>query len=530
MHLAVEQMTRMITAGEGQARPSIGSYLLPRLRDILFIALFLGVVGLGPRLLNVDGDLGRHLTIGAYILENRVIPTTDIFSHTLAGAPLTPHEWLAEILFALAYRLGGLNGVVLLCALLLSFTFTLSFRQSYARGKLVLVALVWTILAAAAASLHWLARPHLFTLLIIPLWTGELERIRQGNAQHWWLLPLLMFLWANLHGAFIAGFVIWGMYLGGETWDRWSGRPVAAETGDPSLESPPAANRILPALLLAGATSFLATFFNPSGWHLWATSLGYIRNRYLVSHTAEYLPPNFHDPSTWPFLLMLLISLLLLGRKRGNLPAVSVLLLAGWTMMGLYSVRNVPIYALVAAPILAETTAEQIRGARLLAPFERLNQRLEAVEATLRGFLWPVLVVALVVLALFRGVSLDFGGTGNRFDPAVFPVGAVDWLGANPPPGEVFNYFPWGGYLLYRLWPEQRVFIDGQTDFYGESLTRQYEQVITLGDGWLQVLEQYQVRWVLMPPESDLVQALSVDPGWKMVYQDTTAAVLVHEP
>jgi hypothetical protein len=109
-------MTHMLAAGQGRSHPSIVSYLLPRLRDILFIALFLGVVGLGPRLLNVDGDLGRHLTIGAYILENRVIPTRDIFSHTLAGAPLTPHEWLAEVFYALAYRLAGLNGVVLLCA------------------------------------------------------------------------------------------------------------------------------------------------------------------------------------------------------------------------------------------------------------------------------------------------------------------------------------------------------------------------------------------------------------------------------
>jgi hypothetical protein len=341
---------------------------------------------------------------------------------------------------------------------------------------------------------------------------------------------LLMLLWANLHGAFIAGFVIWSMYLAGEAWDRWLGRSAPAEKEGTSSVPQPAPDRFLPALMLAGATSFLATLFNPSGWHLWATSLGFVRNRYLVSHTAEYLPPNFHDPSTWPFLLMLLISLLLLGRKRGKLPAVSVLLLAGWTVMALYSVRNVPIYALVAAPILAEISAEQVRGARLSAPFERLNQRLEAVEATLRGFLWPVLVVALVALALSRGASLDFSGTGNRFDPAVFPVRAVDWLGANPPPGEVFNYFPWGGYLLFRLWPDQRVFIDGQTDFYGEALTRQYEQVITLGDGWRQVLEQYQVGWVLMPPQSELVQALSVDPGWKLVYQDTTAAVLFHEP
>jgi hypothetical protein len=512
------------------SRITLASYLLPKLQDILFLAIFLGVVGLGPRLLNIDGDLGRHLTIGQYILDSRSIPTWDIFSHTMTGAPLTPHEWLAQVLYALAYRLGGLNGVVLLCALLISFTFTLSFRQGYARGKLVLVALGWTVLAGATASLHWLARPHLFTLLMVPLWIGELERIRRGTTSRWWLLPLLMLLWANLHGAFIAGFVIWGMYLVGQACDRWSGGAPEGKKEDGSSESPGVSNRVSLVLLLGGATSFLATFINPSGLHLWAASLGYIRNRYLVSHTAEYLPPNFHDPSTWPFLLMLLLSLLFLGRQPSRLPVISLLLLAVWTVMGLYSVRNVPIYALVAAPILAEISGEQVRGARLLAPFERLNQRLASVEASLRGVLWPALLVVLVGLALFRGASLDFGGVGNRFDPAVFPVEAVDWLQANPAPGEVFNYFPWGGYLLYRLWPERRVFIDGQTDFYGEALTRQYEQAITLGDGWRPVLEQYQIGWVLMPPKSELVQTLSADPEWSLVYQDATATVLFHEP
>jgi hypothetical protein len=521
-------MTPIIEAREEQSRPSIGSYLLPRLRDALFIALFLGVIGLGPRLLNVDGDLGRHLTIGEYILEIYMIPTRNIFSHTMTGAPLTPHEWLAEVVYALAYRLGGLNGVVLLCALLISLTFTLSFQQSFARSRLVLVALGWTILAAAAASLHWLARPHLFTLLMIPLWTGEMEHIRQGKTSRWWLLPLLIFLWVNLHGAFIAGFVIWGMYLAGEAWDRWLDNSAGAKKEGSFPESQGASNRVLPVLLLAGASSFLATFINPRGWHLWATSLGYIRNRYLVSHTAEYLPPNFHDPSTWPFLVMLFISLLLLGRKRGRLPAVSVLLVAGWTVMSLYSVRNVPIYALVAAPVLAGISAEQVWGARPLASFERLNERLEAVEASLRGFLWPALLVVLVSLALFRGASLDLGRVGNRFDPAVFPVEAVDWLQVNPPPGEMFNYFPWGGYLLYRAWPEHRVFIDGQTDFYGEALTRQYERVITLGDGWRQILAEYQVNWVLMPTGSPLIKALQGDRTWSQIYQDRTATIMLH--
>jgi len=79
-------------------------YLLPGLGDILWIAAFAGVIGLGPRMLNIDGDLGRHLTIGANILDSGRIPTVDLFSHTMLGQPLTPHEWLAQVIFALANR------------------------------------------------------------------------------------------------------------------------------------------------------------------------------------------------------------------------------------------------------------------------------------------------------------------------------------------------------------------------------------------------------------------------------------------
>jgi hypothetical protein len=89
----------------------------------------------------------------------------------------------------------------------------------------------------------------------------------------------------------------------------------------------------------------------------------------------------------------------------------------------------------------------------------------------------------------------------------------------------MFNYFPWGGYLLYRMWPEEQVFIDGQTDFYGEALTRQYEKVLTLQDGWQEILTQYQVRWVLMPTDSRLIEALSEDPRWELTYQDKTATI-----
>lgn len=242
-------LTRMVKS------ESWSRYLLPRQADVLFVALFAAVMVLGSRLLNMDGDLGRHLTIGNYILDELRIPTSDIFSHTMSGLGLTPHEWLSQVIFALAFRIAGLDGVVLLCALVIAGSFTLVFQQCLDRSGLLVI----------------------------------------------------------------------------------------------SLET-------------------------------------------------------------------------------------------------------------------------------------------------------------------------------------VFPVKVVDWMGEQPAAGPVFNYFPWNGYLLYRSWPEELVFIDRQTDFYGEDLTRQYERVITLGEGWQQVLEQHQVRQVIMPPDSKLVNQLKNMEGWAVVYADETAAILDSKP
>jgi hypothetical protein len=90
----------------------------------------------------------------------------------------------------------------------------------------------------------------------------------------------------------------------------------------------------------------------------------------------------------------------------------------------------------------------------------------------------------------------------------------------------MFNNFIWGGYLLYRLWPEERVFIDGQTDFYGEALTREYVQVMSVENGWQEILEKYDVSWVIVQSDKPLVPALQEELDWEVIYSDQTAAIL----
>lgn len=190
--------------------------------------------------------------------------------------------------------------------------------------------------------------------------------------------------------------------------------------------------------------------------------------------------------------------------------------------MTLVSARNIPLFAIVAAPMLGgliQPTAERV-------PFlVRLDQSLRATESQLRGILFPVAAIGLIAFASVRDLRLDSAQPGNRYDPTIFPVEAVDWLEADPQKGNMFNYFSWGGYLLYREWPDQLVFIDGQTDFYGEALTREYEQVISASDGWEKVLTKYNVAWVIIPSDSILADKLTQQ-GWHELYRDSTAIIL----
>jgi hypothetical protein len=503
---------------------SWSNLLMPRLEDILFLAIFIAVIGLGPRLLKMDGDLGRHLTIGNYILDNFTIPTRDIFSHTMGGLPLTPHEWLAQVVYALSYRLGGLDGVVILCALLIASTFTLVFRQSIAQSKMLVMSLVVTILAAAAASIHWLARPHLFTMLFTILWIGELEKWRTTGRWRWWILPILMLVWVNFHGAFIVGLMVWVIYLIDHLISKFF-IPAFRDSIFSNVNFNHDREISTRMLILVGSSFLLMTLVNPVGWRIWDTTFGFLQNQYLVSHTVEYQSPDFQQISYWPFLMMICLSILLTSLHGRRMSITAALLLTTWTAFGLVSARNIAIYAVVAAPLLASVGSSILRESDDFKRIINFDLRLQRVDERLIGYIWPLVSIMLVGWILLSGAKLDFNGAGNEFSKEVFPVEAVDWISEQPENGPVFNYFPWGGYLLYRSWPQQQVFIDGQTDFYGESLTRQYEKVITLSAGWQEILDQYHIRWLIMPTDSELARALNDHPEWEQKYLDETAAI-----
>ncbi|MBA4420416.1 MAG: hypothetical protein C0391_04650 [Anaerolinea sp.] len=463
----------------------------------------------------MDGDLGRHLTVGNYILESGIIPVRDVFSHTLAGKPFTPHEWLSEVMFSLAYQLLSLSGVVLLSAAILAFTWYIIAKRVAERSGSFSISFTLIIIGIAASSMHWLTRPHLFTYLFLAIWIG----ITQGSLR--WktkfvLLAGIMILWVNSHGAFIAGVI----YLGLKFIAGLLGAAIQKRVTDNK------ADLKHQAIILAGVLGM--TLLNPVGKGIYGTVTGFLSSRYLVMSTLEYQPPNLFTIPFIPFLLYLIIAFIAFIFIWKKVIVEDIIQVMMWIVFGLVSARNIPLAVIVGLPIISKwawLVIEKIRGMRV-------DNLIISGDSPSKNRQIQALVLPIMSILIAGGFLLlsPVERTRNTFQQTVFPVNAVDYLSENPIRGNVFNEFAWGGYLLFRLWPEQKVFIDGQTDFYGENLTREYSQVINGMDGYQGILNKYLVNWVIINKRSPLTQKLAENSeNWQLSYEDELSIVFTRK-
>jgi hypothetical protein len=482
----------------------------PSLFDIIFIIWVVVIpVGFGNRLINSDGDTARHLRLGEMILAQGGLPRTDTFSFTMAGKPFIAFEWGSEAVFALAYRAAGLAGVTVLAGLVLALTYALVARFLIRRGGDPLLAYFVSMAAAVLSAAHWLARPHLFTMLAVVLLLDLLER--PGRQRHWPYFVLFV-MWANLHGGFFFGCVTIGIYLTGDLLEGW----FAA--GERRAEWLDRARHHATAL----GVGLAASLVNPNGWRNLAHVAGFFGNSAILRQTQEFMSPDFHTINGKLFLLMLLavVATFALTRRRPTMP-VLLLVLAN-IAFSLISQRNIELFALVALPLLALTYDPEWRALPVLRQAKAVFQREH--EGTYGG------VAAAIGALLLAGVALLGGKIGgvevvpDRYDPKAFPVAAVREGRSANLEGRMFNNFIWGGYLL-QAWPEQRVFIDGGTDHYGEGLFNEYIQVANLEPGWREVLKRHDITLALMPPNSRLAHQLARE-DWAIWFCDSTAALL----
>jgi hypothetical protein len=472
-------------------------------RDLLFLIIFAAAMAAGWRTLNNDGDLPRHLLMGQVIVESHSIPRQEMFSYVYEGRPYVAHEWLADVIYYLSYEALGLKGVVLLTALLIASAFFVLYSALSSEFDERVLMLIFVLWGVANTYPYWVARPLLFSIFLLAVWLVLTDRISRGRKVNFWILPGLMILWGNIHAEFVAGFLVLIAYTAGWFWDYFFNR----ENID---------LQVIRKLTGTFVVSLLASLVNPFGWHTWETILSYMGNKYLMSTILETRPPDFSNPSFLTEFLLIIASLLILSFKKGNIRSGQAFLLAGFTVLAMISARNMHLYGVVAPFVLVGPAMEISESVFRKNGLSTIGQ----IEKQLKGFVWPMTTVLVTFILLISG----YFGRDYFIDPKLFPVNAVQWLQKNPQSGQMFNDFIWGGYIEWRLWPEQKDFIDSQSDLTGEA-TRLYLTVANLGNGWQTVLQQYDVRWAILPINSALSRELIKD-GWRILYKDSTAIIL----
>lgn len=482
--------------------------------DLTFAIWLLVVVIVRPGvLLNSDGDLARHIRMGGHVLSNGP-RFTDVFSFTRFGEPFLAYEWGSQVLFSLVHSAAGLAGIVVFAGILIASAYALLVRWLLARGVDPLLAVLTTTAAAVLGSSHWLARPHLFSLLgcVVLLRWVEAPRPRS-----WLLLPLFA-LWANLHPGFVFGLAVLGAAMAGDVLE------AIRRPGDSG-----ALRGVLTERGRQVGFAALGTLITPFGPALHGHILGLLGNDYILSVTSEFQSPDFHMLYAKLFAgVAILVVAALAFRRSAPVPArFFIFLVTFWA--ALEAQRNIVLFGALALPLMALELDGEWRAipSRILRSLSRGLRRVEALAP--RGPLAVLMATVLVVIALGGGQVRGVSVVPNSFDSEVFPTEAVARARAAGLTGNLLTEFTWGGYVLYA-WPEQRIFIDGMTDFFGEDLLREYGVLVEQKPGWRDVLESHGVQLAILPPDSPLAMALREDQEWLGWYADEVAVVMVRDP
>lgn len=452
-----------------------------------------------------DPNTGVHVRTGEWILAHHAVPRQDVFSFTIPGQAWCDWEWLSDVLFGLLHRTNGLAAIVAASMAVLCLISVVTYRTVRLHARPV-IAFAVTCLVMLATTIHWLARPHLFSWLFLAIfcWVVESSRVT-GKRSCLIVLPLIMTLWVNVHPGFVAGLVLLAV---------WSIAAIANWGANGVQRTAPHARTGQEWggwVIFAGLACLGATLANPYGVELHRHVLWYLFSPLSVTaHVMEWLSPDFHNPRLYWFELLLPFCAaagLRSGLQR-NL-AWCVLSLGG-IHLALAGVRNVPICAILCAAPVASLIEEAVARYRLRIPAE---------GAALQMF------SPLASGGVYLGVAslLILGGCCStlKLAPQSSVVASlVDRL----PPGRLFTTDSWADYLIY-VNPRQQVFFDCRNDVYGPIFVEEYLTVMEAKPGWRETLTKYRIRVVLVPRTSAIAAALASSVEWRLSYADKAIAL-----
>ncbi len=358
-----------------------------------------------------------------------------------------------------------------------------------------------------------------------------LEEFQHHRKKYIYFLPLLVLAWVNLHSGFMIALTMTCIYFLGNflTYLTTSDETRSKEC-----------LRVSWFFAAIWMVCMLVSVINPYGLKLIPHIVDtYVNQSLIINNINEFKSPNFHDNTVklYELCILLLIVALSFTRRKFNLTQIGLVIF--WLHMSFFSSRNIPLFLIVMTPIIAEYLNDilvqwqkrlDIRewARNLIEIFFLWSKRFNNLESRTFNPLYFVIAVIIMILLCLNGGGIGSKNILNaRFDSKRFPVDAVSFIEANHLPGKMFNEYSWGGYLIYRLYPEHKVFIDGRADMYGDSLVRDYLNVIRANAKWSDVLKKNDVNWAIVPNTSPIAAVLHADDGWKHIYKDAVATIFI---
>lgn len=495
-------------------------WITPTMADIFFAALIWWVFASGPMgwtALLADGDTGWHIRTGEFVLDHGYVPDHDLFSYSKAGQTWYAWEWLSDVIFALLHRAWGLKAIVYLSGVLIIASAVVLMAHMIWRGANFFVALPLALLTVGVSSLHYLARPHAFTMFLLPVCLWLLDRDRDRPSWAVWLLIPVAAVWTNLHGGYMALIACLGLLVvatAGECVPDWlAGRRPRALA---ALERY--------GVLAAGCTA--ATFLNPFGYRLHLHIANYLQSDFIQEVVQEFQSPSFRGESMRQLELFLFLGLLAVGvawlRPMGSRGRdfAAMLWVLYWAHQALTSVRHATIYVLVAAPFVATVLSGALDGWVAGQPRKSSAAILAKLGIDIAPKFRQVSVWVVLFLAILPLVNTERMRWPADFPKEKFPLALLHRHKEMLTARRVLTTDQWGDYLIYQSYPRQRVFIDGRSDFYGAELGREYLRLLSGDLDWETILNRYRFEVVLAPRQWPLVALLKLHPGWELVGED----------
>ena len=455
-------------------------------------ALFMfALIPFAPALIP-DGDPYWHIAAGEWILTHGTVPKTDPFSHTFQGSSWTAHEWLSEVIYASAYRLGDWAGVRVLVGLAAMMTTFLLARELLKYLNPV-PALAFLMVALANLGVAADARPQFLAFPILVAWVGELLDARhESRAPGWKLLPLMV-LWANLHGSFILGLALFwpfGLEALIDNWRNW--------------------RRVIRDWALVVIATLLAALINPTG--VWGLLFPLqLMSMPALAFISEWSSSTFE--TLRPFEITLLAALFFCLFRGVRVPLIRLVLLLGFLHMALQHRRFGTVLVLTGVLLLAEPIAATLKSRTAAAPSGSPSLWMKA----------SAFAAVFVVLFATLRLQIPIVITDDGQTPITALANVPDSVIRQP----VFNDYEFGGYLIFK---GIRPFVDGRADMYGDEFMRQYVGLQELDNSMITaMLDKYGIVWAIVHSDYRRGRIFDRIPEWRLHYSDKIASVFIRE-